>query len=49
MIYAIILVLFIMMRINDAINKLDRKQRNLCYDLLILSHRVREDENRLLS
>ena len=49
MIYAIILILFIMSRINNALNNLEHKQKILCYDMLILSQRIREDENRILS
>lgn len=48
MIYAVIFILFVISRINKALNNLERKQKNLCYDLLILSQRIREDENRLL-
>lgn len=49
MIYAVILILFIMSRINNALSNLEHKQKILCYDMLILSQKIREDENRLLS
>ncbi len=49
MIYAVILILFVMSRINNALGKLEHKQKILCYDMLILTQKIREDENRLLS
>ena len=49
MIYAVILILFVMSRINNALGKLEHKQKILCYDMLILTQKIREDENRLLN
>ena len=49
MIYAIILILFIMNRINNALNNLEHKQKILCYDLLILSKKLHEEKIKLLN
>ena len=49
MFYAVILILFIISRINKALSNLEHKQKILCYDMLILSERMREDEIRLLN
>ena len=47
MILAIILILFIMSMINKALNNLEHQQQVLCYDLQILSQKIRERENKI--
>ena len=47
MIYAVIIILLIMNLINKTLHNLEHQQQVLCYDLKILSQKIRESENRI--
>ena len=47
MFLAIILVLLVLSLINKALNNLEHQQQILCYDLQILSQKIKEKENRI--
>ena len=47
MFLAIILVLLVLSLINRELNNLEHQQQVLCYDLQILSQKIRERENRI--
>jgi len=47
MFLAIILVLLVLSLINRELNNLEHQQQVLCYDLQILSQKIRERENKI--
>ena len=47
MIYAFILILFIINWINKMLNTLDRQQQVLCYDMQVLNQKIKEEESRI--
>lgn len=47
MIYVVILILFVMNLINKNLHNLEHQQNILCYDLQILSQKIKEDEKRI--
>jgi len=47
MIYVIFLFLFIVHCINRTLNTLEHQQQALCYDLHILSQKIRNDESKI--
>ena len=44
MLFAVILVLIIMSGINKTLSSLEHRQKILCYDIHILSNKIREEE-----
>lgn len=47
MIYAVILILIIMNWINKTLNTLERQQQVLCYDMQILTRKIKEEESKI--
>ena len=47
MIYAVILILIIMNWINKTLNTLERQQQVLCYDMQILTKKIKEEESKI--
>ena len=47
MVYAVILILIIMNWINKALNTLERQQQVLCYDMQILTRKIKEEESKI--
>lgn len=47
MVYAVILILIIMNWINKTLNTLERQQQVLCYDMQILTRKIKEEESKI--
>lgn len=47
MFYTTIVILLIMSWINKTMRNLEHQQQILCYDLQILSQKIKEDESRI--